>query len=121
LIGWTNLPLSANNALAQLDVAAPKSNDALAAVNGVSLPARLANEPGELKRVAAGTKIVFGDAVIGVLKREGYARVVRAYDEAGYADVFVAVDDAVALRGLVRAVDLRDADANGTASPQAAR
>ncbi len=101
----------------------PSTADAaLDAVNGVRLPVLLANEPGALKRVAAGTKVVFGDAVIGVLKRDGYARVVQAYEQAGYADVFVAANDDVALRGLVRAVDLSDAPpVNETAKPVATR
>ncbi|MET0284669.1 MAG: hypothetical protein ABW352_09375, partial [Polyangiales bacterium] len=120
LIGLTSAALTP--ALAPIAQPVPQASEAFADVNGVRLPARLANEPGALKRVAAGTKVVFGDAVIGVLKRDGYARVVRAYEEAGYADVFVAADDDVALRGLVRAVDLSEPPSvSGTATPVAAR
>jgi hypothetical protein len=70
------------------------------------LPARLVDEPGALKRVAAGTKVIFGDGVIGVFKQPGYARVVQLHQD--YADVFTAADDDVTLRGLVRVVDLSD-------------
>jgi hypothetical protein len=120
LIGWTTAPLVAET-VPPITVPTPAS-DVLNATHGVSLPARLANEPGALKRVAAGTKIVFGEAVIGVLKSEGYARVVQAYEQAGYADVFVAADDDVALRGLVRTVDLSDPPSvSETATPVATR
>jgi hypothetical protein len=119
LIGWT--PAALTPAPASEPAPAP-AREELAEPHAVRLPARLANEPGALKRVAAGTKVVFGEEVIGVLKRDGYARIVHAYDDAGYVDVFIAADDDVALRGLVRAVDLSEpASVSGTATPVAAR
>jgi hypothetical protein len=99
LIGWTPA------ALAPLTSA---SASALRAPVKGALPARITSEPGALKRVAQGTRVVFGDTVIGVLEQPGYARVVKAYEPEGYADVFVAADDGVALRGLVRAADLSE-------------
>ncbi|HEY6878924.1 MAG TPA: hypothetical protein VI299_12930 [Polyangiales bacterium] len=110
LIGWT--PLALERAHAEVPSAhARHGSDTPGSASGTSLPVRLVNEPGALKRVAAGSKVVFGDQVIGVLKRDGYARVVQEYQQAGYADVFVAADDQVALRGLVRASDLREPSA----------
>jgi hypothetical protein len=142
LIGWTNAPLVRAAAAAQAGAAstpatAPTaaSSDAATTSPGAatstspSLPARLASEAGELRRVVAGAKIVFGPSVIGVLRTDGWARVLKTYP-AGYADVFVAADDAVALRGLVRSVDLVEAgsasreralDVSETSKPAAAR
>lgn len=99
LIGWTPAGLTPITDTKSAESPAPAKS---------ALPARLASEPGALKRVAQGTKVVFGDSVIGVLKQPGYARVVKAYEQEGYADVFVAADDGVALRGLVRAADLSE-------------
>lgn len=70
-----------------------------------ALPARIAAEPGELRRVNVGTKVVFGQQVIAVFKAPGWARVLKSY-ESGYADVFAAVNGDLAVRGLVRTSDL---------------
>lgn len=70
-----------------------------------SPPTRVANEPGALKRVAAGTKVGFGNRVTGVFKEAGWARVLNVYPS-GFADVFAAVNDDVTIRGLVRTSDL---------------
>jgi len=72
---------------------------------GAALPRQIADEAGELRRVVPGAKVVFGQQVIGVLRAAGWARVMTSYPS-GWADVFVAADDGVALRGLVRSVDL---------------
>jgi hypothetical protein len=122
LIGWTNLGLSkidgpsaapadtaptTASGAALPPIAAPVSGAAAAADSQASggVPARLVNEPGELRRVAAHSKVVFGDQVIGVFKAEGWARIIHTYGS-GFADVFAAADDRVAIRGLMRTVDL---------------
>ena len=70
-----------------------------------AVPARLLKDVGELRGVVAGAQLRFGAQVIGVFKRAGWARVLRVYD-AGLVDAFVAVDDGLSLRGLLRTVDL---------------
>lgn len=125
LIGWTHLSLhkleGESAAPAAPPTAAPavstpldaSTTPAVASPNGQTpsevasqgVPARLVNEPGELRRVAAHSKVVFGEQVIGVFKAEGWARVLYTYPN-GFADVFAAADDRVAIRGLMRTVDL---------------
>jgi hypothetical protein len=70
------------------------------------VPERLAAEDTRpLWRVPSGTRLRFDDDVIAVFEAEGYAREMNRYDT-GEVDVFVAVDDTVAIRGMVRADDL---------------
>jgi hypothetical protein len=71
------------------------------------VPKQLTNESGALKRVAPGTRISFNEQVVAVFKSEGWARVLAEYPE-GQVDVFAAVDDGVAVRGLVPKSALRD-------------
>jgi hypothetical protein len=83
----------------------PAAPAATAAAPTTDVPTRLLSESGELKRVAAGAAISFGDKVFAKLQKPGFARVLATYPS-GEADALVAVDDAVAVRGLVRGVDL---------------
>lgn len=69
---------------------------------GAELPSRLRNDTQHtLVRVAAGTRVRFDDSTIALLDVEGRARVLERYTESNEADVFLAVDDAVAVRGLI--------------------
>jgi hypothetical protein len=92
VIGWAEL--------GELRELGPDAAGSQSAVSG-ALPARIASEQGELKRVPAGTKVVFGDQVIAVFKAPGWARVLRVYEQDGFSDVFAAVDDDLTVRGLV--------------------
>lgn len=56
-----------------------------------------------LHRVAAGTRVTFDGVTIASVDRPGWATEIRRYAETGEVDVFVAVDDAVAVRGMVPA------------------
>jgi hypothetical protein len=117
LIGWAQL----GDAKA---VAAAAPNDGARRELGSepvsgALPARIVAEPGELKRVPVGTKIMFAEKVIGVFKAPGWARVLRVYD-AGFADVFAAVDDRVTVRGLVAMSALQDLERPAAAPSDAA-
>jgi len=133
LIGWTHVSLhkleGERAAPSAPAITAPATNTPLGAspkpaeqtnsqapseAAGLGVPTRLVNEPGELRRVAAHSKVVFGEQVIGVFKAEGWARVLYTYPN-GFADVFAAADDRVAIRGLMRTVDLRPVQA---ATPQ---
>jgi hypothetical protein len=107
LIGWTQAALVPVPGSEPLPAVAPEPapGQLTQAAGDAVVPARIARETGELRRVVAGAKISFGTQVIGVLKQQGWARVLRVYD-AGMVDAFVAVDDGLALRGLVRSVDL---------------
>ncbi len=76
------------------------------------LPERIAAERDyPLWKVREGAKVYFHRAdgsrfVFAILKKEGFARELKRYDDAGEVDVFLAVDDDVAVRGLVRTEDL---------------
>lgn len=66
------------------------------------LPSRLrADSQHELVRIAAGTRVRFDETTIALLDVEGRARVLERYSDTNEADVFVAVDDGVAVRGMV--------------------
>ena len=64
------------------------------------IPARVEAETGVLFRVAAGTHVMFSGEDVATLRREAWARELspRQGEE---ADVYIAVDDGVAIRGVV--------------------
>ena len=64
------------------------------------IPARVEAETGTLFRVAAGTHVIFYGEDVATLRREAWARELspRQGEE---ADVYIAVDDGVAIRGVV--------------------
>lgn len=67
------------------------------------VPERVRRDPGErpLVRIEAGTRVSFDGVTIASVDRAGWAREISRYEETGEVDVFVAVDDAVAVRGMV--------------------
>ena len=70
--------------------------------SGAALPQRISDEAAlPLFRVPAGTEVVFEGRVIARLNQPGWARELRRYAAYSQSDVFVAVDDSVAVRGLV--------------------
>jgi hypothetical protein len=93
LVGFTDAPLSPASAAA----AAPAEQ-----ASGAGVPRALAREPGELVRVSVGTELSFDGQPLARFRRPGFARVLKRFDN-GEVDVFAAVDDQVAVRGLVRA------------------
>lgn len=69
---------------------------------GHVLPGRLAVDTQlQLVRLAQGTRVTFDDQTIAVLDEPGMARIVHRYDPTGEADAYVAIDDRVAVRGLI--------------------
>lgn len=73
-----------------------------------SIPRRLQAEPDRpLWRLAVGTRVRFDGHTVAILGEEGWAREMGRYDDTGEADVFVAVDDELAIRGMVRIQDLQ--------------
>lgn len=80
---------------------------------GDSAPQRIQEEEGTLYRVRRGTRVRFLDRVIGRLRTEGWARELGRVSD-GRIDVYVAVDDSTALRGLVRERDLTAAQGSGS-------
>jgi hypothetical protein len=98
LVGYTNVALGTAEALPMREAPPPSSSG--------GVPERLAAEDTRpLWKVPAGTRLRFDDNVIAVFEAEGYAREMNRYDT-GEVDVFVAVDDTVAIRGMLRADDL---------------
>jgi hypothetical protein len=66
-----------------------------------NVPLALQREPGELMGLLAGTEVRFDGRVLGRLSQPGFARVLHRHPN-GEVDVFAAVDDHVAIRGLVQ-------------------
>lgn len=104
LVGYVKSDLTATS---------PEVGAALAGLAKVDPPVTLSGVPARLRvdgdaplwRAKAGTRVRFGDKVIGTLNADGYAREMGR-PSPGFVDAFVAVDDAVAVRGLVAASDL---------------
>jgi hypothetical protein len=70
-----------------------------------TLPARLRREPGALLRVRRGAELIFNERVIGRVREDGWARLIRRYPEG------VSVDDTLAVRALVKSTFLTPARA----------
>lgn len=68
-------------------------------------PVWMGLESGPLHRVASGARVRFHGRTIARLRSEGWARELGRQD-GGLVDVFLAVDDGAAIRGLVREGDL---------------
>jgi hypothetical protein len=109
LVGYVQGELAAADA-------APQARWTTPTAGADGIPARIAGETGSLHRLAEGTRIRFLDRVIAVARRGAWARELGRVS-GGRADVYVAVDDGCALRGLVREDDLLSAE--GAATPPA--
>jgi len=116
LVGYTNAALTPKTEM----IAAPLSASASKTKEASGVPERLLREHGKLKRIASGTSVLFNDEAIAILHTEGWARVLAEYPN-GEVDAFIAVDDRVAVRGLVPKSALREppASVSGTPSPAA--
>ena len=79
-------------------------------------PYWMAREDGALYRVAAQTPITFGGNIIARLSVDGWARELGR-QEGGQVDAFVAVDNNLALRGLVPASALTLVEAGAEPTP----
>ncbi|MEZ4255077.1 MAG: hypothetical protein R3A78_05070 [Polyangiales bacterium] len=100
LVGFVRAPLT--NAPADFF----PSDEEPGPVRTPGLPARLRVDNAKpLWRVHAGAEVRFGDTVVGVLDTPGYARELGRYPS-GDLDAFVAIDDQVAIRGVLRANDV---------------
>ena len=72
------------------------------------MPRRLqAEEDKPLWRLAVGTRVRFDGRTVAILDAEGWGREMNRYENTGEVDLFVAVDDDVAVRGMVRISDLQ--------------
>lgn len=85
--------------------------------SGGGMPYWMTQEHGPLYRVAAGTRVTFGGQTIARLRDQGWAREIGR--EGDQVDVFVAVNDDVALRGLVPASALTLVESGPAAAPPA--
>lgn len=100
LTGWVRTPIQIVETQPEL-AAAPAP-----AAHPPGVPARIQHDArAPLVRVRVGTRIRFGGVVVGVIDQLAYARVLRTHPN-GDVDVFVAVNDDVAVRGLVHARDI---------------
>ena len=72
------------------------------------VPRRLQAEADKpLWRLAEGTRVRFDGRTVAILDAEGWGREMNRYENTGEVDLFVAVDDEVAVRGMVRIADLQ--------------
>ena len=112
LVGYVNVDLEAAEAL-------PSAAEPPRAAEG-EVPMRLRVD-GErpLWRLAQGARIRYGDTTIAIVDAPVYAREMGRFAESEEADVFVAGDDGVALRGTVALSALVAAD-EATPAPAAA-
>ncbi|HJL30871.1 MAG TPA: hypothetical protein RMI62_17455, partial [Polyangiaceae bacterium LLY-WYZ-15_(1-7)] len=83
------------------------------------VPLRLQNQQqNPLWRLPAGTRVRFDDETIGILDEDGYGREMNRYESTGEVDMFVAANDEVALRGMVRIDDLQPIEGEGDAAAE---
>lgn len=73
------------------------------------MPTRIANETGSLFRVAAGTHVMFYGEDVATVRREAWARELSPR-QGDQADVYIAVDEGVAIRGVVPVASLTPAE-----------
>jgi hypothetical protein len=87
----------------------PKQKPAPRGFAAAGVPERIREnaEGSPLFRVAAGTRVTFDGVTIASVDELGWAWEIVRYDETGEVDVLVAVDDAVAVRGMVPVESLR--------------
>ena len=111
LIGYVNAPLT--------PAEAPEDSLEMTATGEASaIPERLAAESTRpLWRVPAGTRVRFNDKVVARFEQDGWAREMNRYAETDEVDVFVAVNDEVAVRGMVHSADLRAIEAENEPEP----
>ncbi|MBK8170322.1 MAG: hypothetical protein IPK60_08230 [Sandaracinaceae bacterium] len=99
LVGYVRAPIQAGASPTQ-QAPAPVAQDAN------TMPERIQNDAqAPLIRVRVGARIRFGGTVLGIVDRLAYARVLHTYPN-GDIDVFVAADNELALRGIIRAADV---------------
>ena len=80
-------------------------------------PYWMSQEQGPLHRVASGARVRFHGRTIARLRGEGWARELGRQD-GGLVDAFIAVDNNVAIRGLVREADLTLIEAGPEPEPE---
>ncbi|MBX7193001.1 MAG: hypothetical protein K1X94_13125 [Sandaracinaceae bacterium] len=84
-----------------------------------AMPSRIANETGALFRVAAGTHVMFYGEDVATVRREAWARELSPR-QGDQADVYIAADDGVAIRGVVPVSSLTPVTDGAAAQPGAA-
>lgn len=83
------------------------------------MPRRLqAEEDKPLWRLAVGTRVRFDGRTVAILDAEGWGREMNRYENTGEVDLFVAVNDEVAVRGMVRISDLQPAEEAAPETPE---
>lgn len=111
LIGYVNVELGPEQASL---IAVAEPTDALPSG---PIPERLqADSERPLWRVPARTRVRFDRKIIAVTRDPGFAREIRRFPS-GEVDVFVAVDDQVAVRGMIRVGDLEEYTGEGSTPP----
>lgn len=104
IVGFVNVPLTPTDAA---PTAAPEPSTPAG-----QMPARIAAEASHpLFTLADGARVRFDGQTFAILHQAGFAREMQRYENTQESDVFVAVNDQIAVRGLVRISDLTPATA----------
>jgi len=114
LVGYTN---------AELGEDGPSSAEAPAqpAAAPGEVPIRLRAEADKpLWRLAEGTRVRFDGRTVAIFGSAGWGREMNRYENTGEVDLFVAADDNVAVRGMVRIADLLPVEGSNEAEAPAA-
>ncbi|NOY92049.1 MAG: hypothetical protein GXP55_12705 [Deltaproteobacteria bacterium] len=108
IVGYINVPLGPADA-------AP-SAPATPSTPAGGMPARIASEQNHpLFSVPDRARVRFDGRTFAILHQPGFAREMQRYENTQESDVFVAVNDQVAVRGLMRISDLTPAPADAQA------
>ena len=110
LVGYVDVALEAAEALPTATVS-PR-----AAAGEVPMRLRV-DHARPLWHIAAGARIRYGDATIALVESTVFAREMGRFEESAEADVFVAGDDGVALRGTIALSALVAIDAAAAVPP----
>lgn len=113
LVGYVNVELEAAEAL-PTHIVVPR-----AAEGEVPMRLRVDGER-PLWHIAPGSRIRYGDSTIAIVESTVFAREMGRFEESAEADVFVAGNDGVALRGTIAISDLVAIEAPAAAPAAAA-
>jgi hypothetical protein len=99
LSGFTDAQL---RLLGQAAVPAPPAQPPRVRLSRSDVPWRIAQTPGPLLLVNAGSQLRFRGRIVATFRREGWARALSPLDQSE-VEVLAAVDDQVTVRGVVAA------------------
>ncbi len=116
VVGYVNAELQP--ATGESEQTGPSPDGTASKIAPGEIPQRLQAEEGRtLWRLPEGSKVRFQGQTIAIVASSGFAREMNRFEDTGEVDVFAAVDNDVAVRGMVRLTDLQAAEAPASSSP----